>query len=210
MSPGASVQLSRAGARVEQDAAAVAALRKEFDTAHVLKLPGFIDAALLGEVQKHIEAGTFHPKVHRASGVEMCMDANAAVWLLRFLVISPEVLRFVEAVTGAAGLTSFFGRVYRLDPGTGQQHDWHDDIDDNRQLGFSLNVSTAPFEGGVLQLRERNPERITATVHNTVPGDAVIFRLHQNVQHRVHPITGSVARTVFAGWFRSEVAGLPG
>jgi hypothetical protein len=93
--------------------------------------------------------------------------------------------------------------VYRLDPNTDQRHDWHDDLEDGRQLGFSLNISTDRFEGGALQLRERNPERITATVYNTVPGDAVIFRLHKNVQHQVHPITGSVPRTVFAGWFRS-------
>lgn len=203
MSPAASIQLTRNGTTIDRDPAPIAALRTEFDATHVVKLPAFVDAPLLAEVQRHVAAGTFHSKIHKASGVEMCMEPNAAVWLLRFLIVSADVLRAVETITGAGNLTSFFGRVYRLDPGTDHRHDWHDDREDGRQLGFSLNVSTDRFEGGALQLRERDPERVTATVFNTTPGDAVIFRLHENVQHQVHPITGSVPRTVFAGWFRS-------
>lgn len=203
MSPAASIQLTRNGTTIDRDPAPIAALRTEFDATHVVKLPAFVDAPLLAEVQRHVAAGTFHSKIHKASGVEMCMEPNAAVWLLRFLIVSADVLRSVETITGAGNLTSFFGRVYRLDPGTDHRHDWHDDREDGRQLGFSLNVSTDRFEGGALQLRERDPERVTATVFNTTPGDAVIFRLHENVQHQVHPITGSVPRTVFAGWFRS-------
>lgn len=205
MSSAARIQLTRTGTRIEGDAAAIAGVRSEFDRTHVLKLPEFVNAELLAEVQKHVASGIFHSKVHKASGVEMCMEPNAAVWLLRFLMVSADVLRFVEGITGATELSTFFGRVYRLDPGTDQRHDWHDDLEDGRQLGFSLNVSTEPFEGGALQLREREPERVTATVYNTTPGDAVIFRLHSNVQHQVHPITGTVPRTVFAGWFRSGV-----
>lgn len=203
MSPAASIQLRRNGTAIGRDPALIAALRAEFDATHVVKLPAFIDAPLLAEVQQHVAAGTFHSKIHKASGVEMCMEPNAAVWLLRFLIVSADVLHAVEAITGARNLTSFFGRVYRLDPATDQRHDWHDDLEDGRQLGFSLNVSTDRFEGGALQLRERDPERVTATVFNTTPGDALIFRLHQNVQHQVLPTTGSVPRTVFAGWFRS-------
>jgi hypothetical protein len=203
MSPAARIQLSRNGSHFDRDPAAIAAAKHEFDATHVLKLPAFIDAALLAEVQKQVAVGTFHSKVHKASGVEMCMEPNAAVWLLRFLLVSGDVFRAIEAMTGASDLTSFFGRVYRLDPGTDQRHDWHDDLEDGRQLGFSLNISMEPFDGGALQLRERNPERITATIYNNMPGDAVIFRLHENVQHQVHPITGTTPRTVFAGWFRS-------
>ncbi len=208
MSSAARIQLARNGAIVDSDVAAIAAARAEFDATHVLTLPAFIDAALLAEAQQHIATGTFHSKIHKASGVEMCMEPNAVVWLLRFLMVSADLLRAVEALTGVTELSSFFGRVYRLDPGTDQRHDWHDDLEDGRQLGFSLNVSTDRFEGGALQLRERDPERVTATVYNTTPGDAVIFRLHPNVQHQVHPITGTVPRTVFAGWFRSGVPGL--
>jgi hypothetical protein len=203
MSSGARIQLARQGAVIERDPAAIAEARAEFEATHVLKLPAFVNADLLAEAQQHIAAGIFHSKVHKASGVEMCMEPNAAVWMLRFLMVSADVLRYVGDITGADELTSFFGRVYRLDPETDQRHDWHDDVEDGRQLGFSLNLSTSEFEGGALQLRERDPERITATVYNTTPGDAVIFKLHPNVQHQVHPITGTVPRTVFAGWFRS-------
>lgn len=208
MSRDVRIQLSRSGTTINRDPASVAEARNEFETTHVLKLPSFVDAALLAELQRHIETGTFRIREHKASGSEMCMDDNAAVWLMGFLVASADVLAAIEALTGAVGLKSLYGRVYRLEPGTEQQHHWHDDIAEDRRLGFSLNVSAGIFEGGALQLRERDTERVTATVFNTTPGDAVIFRLHSNVQHRVHPITGTVARTALAGWLRSG-ANLP-
>lgn len=202
MSSAGSIQLSRAGAVIDRDPARIAALRETFDTTHALRIPSFIDAALLAEVQAQVVSGEFHTKIHDASGVESCMAPNAAVWLLRFLIVSDEVLRAVERLTGVDDLRSFFGRVYRFEPGTDHHHDWHDDLGDGRQLGFSLNLSPAPFEGGALRLRERDTERITATIYNTVPGDAVLFRLGAHVEHEVQPITGTVARTTFAGWFR--------
>jgi hypothetical protein len=203
MSRDVRIQLSRTGTIINRDPAVIAAAKAEFDATHVLKLPAFVDAALLAELQRHIETGTFQVREHKASGTEMCMVDNAAVWLLGFLIASADVLAAIEALTGMQGLKSLYGRVYRLEAGTDQQHDWHNDIEEHRRLGFSLNVSNGVFEGGGLQLRELEPERITATVFNTTPGDAVIFRLHRNVQHRVHPITGTVARTALAGWLRS-------
>ena len=212
MSPAGSIQLSRGGVRIDRDAAAIADLRRSFDATHVLRLPAFIDAALLNEVQGHIDAGAFRTKVHHASGVEMCMEPNAAVWLLRFLMVSDDLLGTVGALTGVDDLTTFFGRVYRFEPGTDHRHDWHDDLGDGRRLGFSLNVSREHFEGGALQLRERDSGRVTATVFNTTPGDAVVFRLGANVEHQVQPVTGPVARTSFAGWFRGgpDAPAMPG
>jgi hypothetical protein len=202
MSHAARIQLARTGATIDRDPAALAAARREFDTTHALRFPAFIDAALLAEVQAQVAAGVFHTKVHKSSGVESCMAPNAAVWLLRFLIVSDDVLRAVETITGVDDLRSFFGRVYRFDPGTDHHHDWHDDLGDGRALGFSLNLSPVAFAGGALQLRERDPERITATIFNTTPGDAVLFRLANNVEHQVQRITGTVPRTTFAGWFR--------
>ena len=35
-------------------------------------------------------------------------------------------------------------------------------------------------------------------------GDAIVFKLADNLQHRNTPLIGSVAKTAFAGWFRSH------
>jgi hypothetical protein len=40
-------------------------------------------------------------------------------------------------------------------------------------------------------------------VHNTALGDAIVFRLSDRLVHRVSDVTGPVAKTSFAGWFRS-------
>jgi hypothetical protein len=202
--------LSRGGARLP-DGSTIAEARAEFDRTHVLTLPGFLDAPLLAEVRAHVADGEFQTKVHHHSGVELCMTPNAAVWLLRFLIVSPAVLGAVAAMTGAADVRSFFGRVYRFIPGTDHRHDWHDDLGDGRLLGFSVNLGDVPFEGGALELRERDTGRVTATVRNVGAGDAVAFRISPRVEHRVQGVTGDTPRTAFAGWFRGgdEIARMP-
>ena len=47
-------------------------------------------------------------------------------------------------------------------------------------------------------------ETIQAEVGNHTPGDAVLFRVREDLQHRVMPLEGTGARTAFAGWFRSR------
>jgi hypothetical protein len=205
------LQLARGGARLPEKPDVIAGARAEFDCTNALTLPGFLDPPLLAEVRAHVAAGEFQTKVHHHSGVELCMAPNAAVWLLRFLIVSPEVLGAIAAMTGLDDVRSFFGRVYRFMPGTDHRHDWHDDLGDGRLLGFSVNLGDAPFDGGALELRDRDSGRSTATIRNVGAGDAVAFRIAAGVEHRVHGVTGDTPRTAFAGWFRGgdDIARMP-
>jgi hypothetical protein len=196
------IVVARDGSTISTDPVRLAAARQQFLDTSVLVLRGFLAPPLLAWTRDRVDEGTFRHKLHPASGEEDCMVNNEAIWLLRFLIGAHDVLRAVEDLTGHTPLRMAQVRVYRFEPGSGHHHDWHDDIGEGRRLGLSVNLSTAMFEGGRLQLRERESQRLLADVSNTGAGDAVIFRLGRDVQHQVLPVTGTAPRVALAGWFR--------
>jgi hypothetical protein len=86
------------------------------------------------------------------------------------------------------------------------QHElsWHSDTKDpQRQVGFSMNLTPERFHGGVFELRDRHTLKPLARVHNTGPGDALLFRISSDLQHRVTAVHDDVAKIACAGWFRA-------
>ena len=131
------------------------------------------------------------------------MEPNATSAMLELLCNDPAVCSAVEAMTGCAPLTRFNGFVYRLTPGTGHHHNWHNDMVQHRRVAMSINLEPEPYQGGLLQIRVRDTERVIEEVENVGAGDAVLFRIDAAMQHRAMPVTAGV-KTAFAGWFRSS------
>ena len=50
-------------------------------------------------------------------------------------------------------------------------------------------------------MRERDTRRVIFELANTGPGDAVLFRISEKLEHMVTAVEGDEPRTVFAGWF---------
>ena len=128
------------------------------------------------------------------------MQTNACLGLLQFLVNDPELYRLIEDVSECRPIRMFLGRVYRRLPGR-HFDSWHGDLKNERQVGMSINLSTAPYEGGVFELREAETERPLASIANAGCGDAHLFRIAPTLEHRVTGIRGVHSKTAFAGWF---------
>jgi hypothetical protein len=197
------IQITRETAR--WDPAAVREARAQFDARHWVKLRGLLTGPLLRIVQDGIRRATFTEVIHRGvtpPSIDVCMDPNATSALLELLCNDAALFSAIEAVTGCAPLTRFSGFVYRLSPGIGHHHNWHNDMIQNRRVAMSVNLEPAPYEGGVLQIRRRENEAIIAEVENVGAGDAILFRIDAALQHRATAVTSGV-KTPFAGWFRS-------
>jgi hypothetical protein len=183
------------------DDAAVALLREEFASNSCVKLVNVLESSLVSLVQAKVREASFHERIHPASGRELCMEEDQTVGLLRFLFTTPVVFDLVDRITGCAPITSFICRIYIFRPNAGDVHHWHDDCSGGRQLGFSLNLSDRVFDGGELELRRRGEEEAFCQTVNTGLGDALIFRIDDELEHRVLPVTGSVPKVALAGWF---------
>jgi hypothetical protein len=195
------LQLSSRSAVTTLSVAELQAFQRDWRRNHSIVLPHFFDSALLEMVRAHLRGAEFFDNPHPASGRETTMKKDRIIWRLDFLMNTAALLQQVETLTGCHPLRSFHGRVYQLTPGTDQGHDWHDDFEHHRRLGVSVNLSDRVFDGGVLQLRDDRTKAMLAEVSNTGAGDCVIFRLGDDIEHRVLPVIGEVPRQAYAGWF---------
>jgi hypothetical protein len=204
------LQVGRLGVRVGTDAA-VAAARERFLAERCVLLPGFVAPDLLRAVQQQLTDAPFAPFVHAAVGAhvtELVLEEPRLTGRLQFLFNDARIFDTVSRVTGRTGIGCFAARVYRMIPGRGHHDDWHDDLADDgspiQQLAaMSINLSDGVYEGGTLQIRDRGDQRLVHEVANTGTGDAILFALSEQLQHRVTDVTGTAAKTAFAGWFRT-------
>ena len=159
---------------------------------------------MLARVERELDGGEFAEMHHPTGHTELCMDRGRAAALLLFLCNDPTLFDLVRSITGCDPIGAFAGRVYRLLPGPKHAGRWHDDNTDGRMIAMSINLGRAPFDGGVFELRDRDSGRVLRQVPNTGPGDALLFRIGPDLQHRVTGVEGEVEKTAYAGWFRSE------
>lgn len=57
------------------------------------------------------------------------------------------------------------------------------------------------FRGGTFELRNRSTLALLAQVNNTGFGDALLFRISADLEHRVTEVVDTVPKTACAGWF---------
>jgi hypothetical protein len=132
------------------------------------------------------------------------MEANSTLATLLLAANDARLFGVIREISGCGAIGCFDGRVYRLAADSGHHDSWHSDVADNRMIAMSVNLSPEHYEGGVLQIRERDSEEILHQEPAPDPGDAIIFRLDESLRHRVTAVEGEVPRTAFAGWFKSR------
>jgi hypothetical protein len=146
--------------------------------------------------------------IHEGIAEEHITEDKLALNALHFLFNLPKFRLVIEEITGCAPLQRFGGRIYRMNPTFGHFDGWHDDAKGPRLVGMSLNLSRREFQGGQFLLREIKSKRMLAEIANTGLGDAIIFRISKDLQHRVNEIVGKEPKTAFAGWFRPDLPDL--
>ena len=199
------IQITRRGTLISNSAATLEQLRNQFERRHYFQLPALLEPELLDLIQREIDHGEFHERVHERidSNRELCLAGNAGVGALLFLMNDEKFFQVIQDVTQCDRIGCFEGRVYRVNPG--EHYDsWHNDMGEDRLIGMSINLSQKRYEGGVLQIRDRDSKKVISEVDNLGLGEAVVFRLSGGLQHRITQVEGTASKTAFAGWFRAQ------
>lgn len=168
-----------------------------------LRLPGLVAPDLLAVLHRRLEQGPFEPRIARQvhpPATDLKLRNRDLHGVLHLLLNEPPVVAFVRGVAGDAAITGFCGAVYRMVPGAGHRDSWHSDVDGNRRVGLTVNLSAGPFAGGELSMRTREGTPLW-TFANTGPGDGLLFAIGEGLQHRVHEVRGGEPKTALAGWF---------
>ena len=198
------LRLTKSGPACDSSAADLALLRAEFDRQHLLHVPGFLAPPLLQLILETLAQTTFQPRV-QPTGTELRPVDTTSYYALELLMNSPQLFRLIEQITGCTGIACFNGRIYRRSQSPEHEQRWHTDVAaDGRVVAVSINLSTEVYRGGVLQIRRAGSQDILCEARNTGFGDALIFRVDPELEHRITPVEGDVPKTAMAGWFKTK------
>lgn len=196
------IQIQRKDLALDWDQ--IGKLSAEFREAHWVRLPRLLEPSILDFLQTRLDNGKWETKTHGEIGEEYIAHDLPTTSMLHFAMNRPKVRAIIEEITGCASLQWFQGRVYRMVAEAGHHDRWHSDIGNHNEIGMSLNLSRTTFRGGLFMLRDAGSKRVLAAVANTGPGDALVFRISPNLNHRISDLEGTEPKTAFAGWFKSS------
>jgi hypothetical protein len=200
------IQITRRGLLIRDSDEQVQRLREQFSRQHYARLPEFLDTETLAFVRQEIDRGEFYERVHSGikSNKELCLKQDAAYGALLLFVNDEHLFEIIRTITDCGRIGCFEGRVYRFAPRQGHHDAWHSDMAEDRLVALSVNLSAEIYTGGTLQIRDSQSHAIIQEVPNVGAGDALIFRVSANLQHRITKVTGTASKTAFAGWFRAK------
>jgi hypothetical protein len=180
-------------------------LNAEFARHHAVRLPGFLEPTLLGQVAQAVAVARFSERVHahlKPPTTDLGLDDPGALGRLLVLFNDGGLFRFIEGMTGCDRIGMFQGTVYKMLPGIHHLDSWHDDNGQGRLTAMTLNLSPDGFAGGLLQVRAGEPPGVVYDVANTGFGDAIVFRVADGFEHRVTPVEPGPVKIAWTGWFR--------
>jgi hypothetical protein len=164
-------------------------------------LRSFIDPDERDWIERQLQEADFEQHTIEATGkTELLMKPNGVSALLLFKLCDPEMFDLVEAVTGRRP-ADFRGRTYRMLPGTAHVSHWHDDAVQDRIAALTVNLSSRPFEGARLQIKDAATDDLLTEVDDLEFGDAVLIEISRAYQHRNSPLLGTAPKTSYAGFF---------
>ncbi len=178
-------------------------LRQTFTQSHALIFPNILESRLRQLLDGLSSKASFISQPVPKLG-ERRVEAPPALIgkALRAALKRPNMLQFLEDITGCGPLADIEGEVAEFSPQPLEELDWHDDRNvPARRLAITINLDDTLYEGGAFEMRtKRSKEPLIRHVHSDI-GTALIFRVSAELEHRVRPVTAGGPRRVFAGWF---------
>jgi hypothetical protein len=198
------LQLTRSSFVCTETYDSLSSMRRTFDEQHALRLPRFLDSDLLAYVHQSIRAANFYERDHEDIAREACMHDNPMLAMMCLIMNDGRLFEVIRCITGCAPIGYFNGRIYAFAADANHFDQWHSDTIDDRRIGISINLTEGQFEGGVFELRHADAEATHWSIANTGSADAILFRIGDDLLHRVTPVIGPVPRVAYAGWFQGR------
>lgn len=193
------------------DDSLIAGWREEFAANQCLVLHNLIEKSLSEQIIERLRTAEFYSNKHFSSEQQefasdlTIRENELAVHQIHLLLNNPKLFTLLRQITDCPQIKCFSGRIYRNLPNTNHHLEWHDDLEvKERLIGISINLSAEKYLGGFFQIRKKKSKEILGQIESQNAGDAHIFRISPELQHRVTPTNGLSTRTAAAGWFMSE------
>lgn len=193
------VEVAAAGTRPIADPATLA---PDFAAQHAIVCPDLIVPALLAKLVAQCDASAFVFDEVAGLGTRESESPQRVGGALNILLARAPLFRWLEAVTGCAAIGRVSGWVVQTRPNGTDQLRWHDDLSElDRLLAITIDLGSAPYAGGVFELRKVGDPASVRRFHHARPGTALIFALSPALQHRVTRLESGGPRRLYTGWF---------
>ena len=176
----------------------------ELKRSHCILLPNFLEESLLREIHQEISKAKFYNRRDKGIAYESCMRKNAVFDYLHFLLNDGPLFEWIQKLTNCGPIRCFKGRLYQMASGKGYYDSWHSDMDGQRRIGLSINLSPQIYQGGIFQIRENSSPAKILQMANTGFGNAILFQLSHSLKHCVSAVEGDFPKMAFAGWFQNS------
>lgn len=202
------IQIKQKGISLS-DKGKIESLRQEYAETSSIILREFIEPSIVKHLLKRFETTNFVPKSEISGGYEFgktlfVPQDEPIIFTFHLLLNNPKLFKLIEHLTDCEEIGNFTGRMHRSMPDENHLIEWHDDNSNHRLVGITLELSDEKYRGGKFQLRETKSTKIIREISDTNPGDAFIFRISPDLQHRLTVLEEGGKRTVGVGWFCSE------
>jgi len=187
--------------------------RETFKQRHCVLFKDFVDQRVLrrlrlwrAQASEEFRTREIVERNLAVTGEWQLPQETSAAGFLFLLLNQPRLFAAIKQFTGSSeDIRCFLGRYYERVPHREHYVDvFHSDADRGRLFGLSINLSEQPFVGGEFEIRCRSAGGIHHTIAAWKFGDAILFRISRSLQHRIRPVTGTVARCCYAGWFVTQ------
>jgi hypothetical protein len=147
---------------------------------------------ILDRIDRYVEEGEFSVPEPAGTSYDLCMAQGKAPSLLLFLLNDLEIFELARAIAGCGWIGSFDGHLRRMMRRATHGEPWHGEIFGSDRVGMSIDLSSAPYSGGVARdsrcysrqvlhrgcrLRARRRGAVSARLDPAAPGHAGRGRL---------------------------------
>lgn len=184
-------------------------LRAEFGENKCVVLPGFLDDSVLSFLLEHVANAEFQIRSDVGPTGEFARELTISslspiVHWFNLLLNNPDLFQTIQRLADCAPIGNFLGRIYRMLPDSDHYDSWHKDTGNFSLIGISINLSERKYLDGLFEIRHHGTPLPLARVANTGLGDALLFQIAEELEHRVTRVTGQFAKTAAVGQFFSE------
>jgi len=178
------------------------AFRERFATCRSIVCRNAIEPSFLGTLRSLCSRSAFVPDSVPKLGTREVERPQRAGGAITLVLQRSALLRWLEDASGCGPLGAVEGRVVQARPNARDQLDWHDDLHDPaRRLAVTIDLTEAPYQGGLFELRDAGSRALLTTHRHVEPGTMLVFDVAPGLEHRVLPVTSGGPRRVYTGWF---------
>lgn len=187
-------------------------LKKSFEKNNYFILRNIFPESIKSKIQETYREEGYEYRSHvdstsgRLIAEEYALKISEPVCSFLWMQLNNEsFIKLIKHITLIDNIISADGRVYQFRGEGLSVINWHDDVteDNDRLLGFSINLSQGLYEGGEFLIRDKQSRKLYGEIHHQGWGDGHFFRISPELQHKVNDVSGDIPRTAYAGWYLS-------